>query len=213
MDATSEGRFNDVVTSEQQLRAVLGLPLPHALKKEITQLDGHCRDFIARSPFVVVSSSDAAGNMDVSPKGDPAGFVHVLDERTLAVPDRPGNRRGDTFRNVLQRPHVGLLFLIPGKPETLRVAGQAIVVRDRALCERMAVQGKVPQLALVVTVAQVFFHCAKCVLRSQLWNREAWPELTGLSSHARCIVDHASLEDTVTEVQARLDASNTTHLY
>ena len=128
-------RFDGVITSEEQLLAVLGSPLPHALKKEITALDAHCREFIARSTFLVVSSSDAAGRMDVSPKGDPPGFVLVLDDHTLAIPDRPGNRRADTFRNVLQNPRVGLLFLLPGKGETLRVSGRAAVVRDRALCK------------------------------------------------------------------------------
>lgn len=206
-------RFVDVVTSEKELRAVLGSPLPHALKKEISHLDRHCRDFIGRSPFVLVSSCDAEGNMDISPKGDPAGFVRVLDDRTLAIPERPGNRRGDTFCNVLQRPQVGLLFLVPGKPETLRVGGKASVVRDRRLRERMAINGSVPELALVVAVEQVFFHCAKCAIRSQLWDPDRWPKLAGLASHARCLVDHAGLRDSVAEVQARLDASNTTRLY
>jgi uncharacterized protein len=213
MNTTIDGRFTEVVRSEKQLRSVLGSPLPHALRKEIAFLDPHCRDFIARSPFVFVSSCDAAGRMDISPKGDPAGFVQVLDDRTLAIPDRPGNRRGDTFRNVLQRPRVGLLFLVPGKPETLRVGGKAMIVRDQRLRERMAVRTKVPELALVVAVEQVFFHCAKCVLRSGLWSRDEWPQLAGLASHARCLVDHAKLGEGVDEVQARLDASNTTQLY
>jgi uncharacterized protein len=205
--------FTEVIRSEQELRAVMGFPLPHARNKEIAQLDGHCRAFIGRSPFVLVSSHDAAGNMDISPKGDPPGFVHIIDDRSLAIPDRPGNRRGDTFSNVLQRPHVGLLFFVPGKPETLRVSGQAIIVRDRDLRERMATHGKVPELALFVAVEQVFFHCAKCVLRSQLWNSEAWPALEGLSSHASCLVDHAKLQVSVAEMQARLDTNNSTQLY
>jgi uncharacterized protein len=210
---TVDRHFAEVITSEQQLRAVMGSPLPHALNKEISLIDGHCRAFIGRSPFVLVSSCDAAGNMDISPKGDPPGFVHIIDDRTLAIPDRPGNRRGDTFINVLQRPHVGLLFLIPGKPETLRISGRAIVVRDRGLREQMAMHGKLPELVLIVTVEQVFFHCAKCVLRSQLWNREQWPALAGLSSHASCLVDHAKLQVSVAEMQAQLDTSNGTRLY
>jgi uncharacterized protein len=209
----AEPRFADVITSERQLRTVLGAPLPHALSKEISQLDEHCRAFIGRSPFVLVSSCDAAGQMDISPKGDPAGFVHVIDDRTLAIPDRPGNRRGDTFCNVLQRPRVGLLFLVPGKAETLRVCGQAIIVRDSDLRKQMAVNGKVPELALVIAVEQIFFHCAKCVLRSRLWRNDQWPELTGLPSHANCLVDHAKLQVSVEEVEALLDASNRTQLY
>jgi len=206
-------RFVDVITSEQELRAVIGSPLPHALQKEISHLDRHCLDFIGRSPFVLVASCDAVGRMDISPKGDPAGSVRVLDDRTLAVPERPGNRRGDTFCNVLQRPHVGLLFVVPGKPETLRVGGKASVVRDRGLREQMAVDGRVPELALVVAVEQVFFHCAKCAIRSGLWEPQRWPDLAGLASHARCMVDHGGLQESIAEVQARLDASSTARLY
>src|SRR5258705_2818538 len=126
--------------------------------------------------------------MDVSPKGDPPGFVQVLDDETLAIPDRPGNRRADTFSNVLQNPGVGLIFLIPGKLETLRVNGRARIVRDMALRERMAVQGKVPQIALVVTVEEAFIHCGKCMIRSQLWQPESWPDGDALPSQAECLV-------------------------
>ena len=206
-------RFDGVITSEEQLLAVLGSPLPHALKKEITALDAHCREFIARSMFLVVSSSDAAGRMDVSPKGDPEGFVLVLDDHTLAIPDRPGNRRADTFRNVLQNPRVGLLFLLPGKGETLRVSGRAAVVRDWALREQMAVNAKTPELAMVVSVEQVYFHCAKCVIRSRLWEKHSWPDITGLASHASCLIEHAKLEDSVAEVQANIERSYRSQLY
>ena len=206
-------RFDGVITSEEQLLAVLGSPLPHALKKEISDLDAHCREFIARSTFLLVASSDATGRMDVSPKGDPPGFVLVLDDRTLAIPDRLGNRRADTFRNVLQNPHVGLLFLVPGKGETLRVSGRAAVVRDRALCERMAVNAKTPELAMVVSVEQVYFHCAKCVIRSGLWETQSWPDITGLASHASCLIEHAKLNDSVAEVQANIERNYRSQLY
>lgn len=205
--------FSEVVTSEGQLRAVLGQPMPRAVKKEIASLDVHCRAFISISPFVLISSCDAAGRLDVSPKGDPPGFVQVLDERTLAIPDRPGNRRADTFRNVLQNPRVGLLFLIPGKQETLRVSGRAMIVRDLALRERMAVGGKLPALALIVSVEQAFVHCAKCMIRSHLWDQNFWPDRAGLPSHARCLVDQAKLAQTVEEVQASVDESYKTRLY
>ncbi len=206
-------RFEEVVTSQEQLRDVLGSPLPRAIDKEIASLDAHCRAFISRSPFVLVSSCDAEGRMDVSPKGDPAGFVQVLDDSTLVIPDRPGNRRADTFSNVLQNPRVGLLFLIPGKRETLRVSGRAMIVRDLALRERMAVGGKLPQLALVVSVEQAFVHCAKCVIRSHLWDRDFWPDLAGLASHARCLIDQAELTETVEEIQASIEQSYETRLY
>jgi PPOX class probable FMN-dependent enzyme len=206
-------KFSEVIGSETELRSVMGEPTPRALQKEIPSIDAHCRAFIARSPFVLISSCDAEGRMDVSPKGDPPGFVQVLDESTLAIPDRPGNRRADTFRNVLQRPHVGLLFLIPGKPESLRVNGRALIVRDHSLRERMSMQGKVPELVLVVTVEQAFVHCAKCIIRSRLWEQRAWPEIAGLASHARCLVDQAKLAQTVEEVQASIEESYKTRLY
>ena len=210
---TSPLRFSDPITSEEQLLAVLGLPLPRSIAKEISKLDAHCRGFISRSPFVFVSSCDAAGRMDISPKGDPAGFVHILDDSTLAIPDRPGNRRADTFFNVLQNPRVGLLFLIPGKGETLRVSGCATVVRDRRLREQMVVHGKTPELALVVAVEQAFFHCAKCVIRSHLWDSPSWPDFTGFPSHANCLVDHAKLHETIEEVQASIDRNYQGQLY
>ena len=131
-------QFAEPITSEEQLRAVTGWPAPRALKKEITTLDVHCRAIIAKSPFVLISSCDAEGRLDISPKGDPPGFVQLLDESTLAIPDRPGNRRADTYRNVLQNPRVGLLFLVPGRNETLRVNGQC---SDRARCRVTGAHG------------------------------------------------------------------------
>jgi PPOX class probable FMN-dependent enzyme len=206
-------RFAEVIESEDQLRSVLGVPAARAVNKEIERLDEHCRLIISRSPFVLISSCDADGRLDVSPKGDPAGFVQVLDERTLAIPDRPGNRRADTFGNVLQNPRVGLLFMIPGRQETLRVNGRAIIVRDRALREQMAVAGKLPELALVVTVEQAFVHCGKCIIRSGLWNKESWPDLEGLPSHARCLVDQAKVADPVEAIEESIRHGYKTRLY
>ena len=206
-------KFAELIKSERELRGVVGEPMARSVKKEIAHLDEKCRAFIAHSPFVLVASCDAQGRLDVSPKGDPAGFVQVLDERTLAIPDRPGNQRADTFSNVLQNPRVGLLFLIPGMQETLRVNGGALIVRDLAVRERMAVRGKVPALALVVTVEEVFIHCTKCMVRSHLWDREFWPDLRGVPTQARFLVDHAKLGETVEEVQASLDEARNTRLY
>ncbi len=205
--------FSHLVTSERELREVIGAPIDRSVRKEITRLDRHCRALIARSPFVLIASSDAAGRTDVSPKGDPPGFVHVLDDETLAIPDRPGNRRADTFTNVLQNPGVGLIFLIPGKLETLRVNGRARIVRDAALLERMAVKGKVPVLALVVSVEQAFIHCGKCIIRSQLWDKGSWPKIDDLPSQAQCLVAHGRLEETVEEVQAAIEKARTAGLY
>lgn len=206
-------RFAEVVTSEEGFRTVMGGPSDRAARKEIAFLDRHCRAFISRSPFVLVSSADADGRMDVSPKGDPPGFVQVLDDRTLAIPDRLGNRRADTFKNVLQRDAVGLLFLVPGKRETLRVSGRAIIVRDRALRESMAVSGRLPDFALVVGVEQAMFHCAKCMIRSSLWNPAAWPDLAGLPSMAEALVAAGKLDVPVEEVSAIIEKDYVSGLY
>ena len=206
-------QFADVVRNEAQLRDILGHPGEPVIRKVIPRLDEHCREFIAKSPFLLIGSANANGDMDVSPKGDPAGFVHVVDELTLAIPDRPGNRRADTFTNLLQNPKIGLLFLIPGKRETLRVNGTALIVRDKALRETMAVQGKVPAFAIVVHVDEAFFHCAKCMIRSQLWSAEGWPETTALKPLAEAMVDAGQLDDSVGEMQAIIDESYTERLY
>ena len=205
--------FSKVIETEAQLRDVIGSPTQRVLKKQIASLDEHCRAFIAKSPFLLISSCDDNGNMDVSPKGDPAGFVRILDDETLAIPDRPGNRRADTFRNLLANPNVGLLFLVPGKQETLRINGTASIVRDQWVHEPMGVGGKLPDLAIIVKVREVFFHCAKCVIRSKLWDSKSWPDLKGLPSLARVMVDQAKLEESLEEMEALIEQSNRERLY
>jgi PPOX class probable FMN-dependent enzyme len=205
--------FREVVTTEAQLRSVIGSPNNRVIKKQIACLDAHSRAFIARSPFLLVSSCDASGNMDVSPKGDPSGFVRVLDDKTLAIPDRPGNRRADTLRNILINPNVGLLFLLPGKQETLRVNGAARIVRDRWVREPMAVAGKLPEFAIVVHVNEVFFHCAKCVIRSKLWESSSWPDLDGLASLAQAMVDQGKLDESLEEMEALIEKDKRERLY
>ena len=205
--------FSEIVASEAQIREIIGNPSVRALRKQIAQLDTHTRAFIAKCPFLAISSCDADGRMDASPKGDPPGFVRVLDDQTLAIPDRPGNRRADTFRNLLQNPNVALLFLIPGKEETLRVSGTARIVRDLWVREPMAVAGKLPDFALIVNVREVFFHCAKCVIRSRLWDKGAWPDVTELPNLARALVDQAKLEQSPEEVQALLEKDVRERLY
>ena len=206
-------RFEQVVSSDAELRAIVGAPVERSLKKQIARLDAHCRALIAASPFVLVASGDAAGRLDVSPKGDPPGFVQVLDDETLAIPDRPGNRRADTFTNLLQNPGVGLIFLIPGKLETLRINGRARIVRDAWLLERMAVRGKAPALALVVAVEEAFIHCGKCMLRSRLWESDAWAPVDDLPTQAQCLVDHGKLAESLEDVQAAIERSRKTALY
>ena len=206
-------RFSEVVADEGDIRAVVGQPPERSVAKVIDRIDEYARQFIARAPFVLVASAGADGTVDVSPKGDPPGFVRVLDERTLALPDRPGNRRIDTFRNVLVNPGVGLIFVIPGVTYTLRVSGDAIVVRDRELREALAVSQKLPDHVLVVGVRRVLSHCPKCMVRSGLWRPEAWPDTAGLPSFAEMLVAHAKAAQTVEEMQAIIEAGNRERLY
>ncbi|PQA88226.1 pyridoxamine 5'-phosphate oxidase family protein [Hyphococcus luteus] len=205
--------FTSIVRTNSELQEILGEPPAPVVMKTLSALDRHCRAFIAKSPFVLVASSDSEGRMDISPKGDPPGFVQVLDDKTLAIPDRPGNRRADTFHNLLDNPHVGLIFLIPGKKETLRVSGLAEIVRDESLRESMAVNGKTPDLALVIRVEEAFFHCAKCVTRSKLWRPDDWPSLEGLPTLAETMIDAAKIDAPADAVQAIIDEDEKERLY
>jgi len=164
----------DEITTETELAVILGEPTAAAAGKERTALDDVHRQWLAASPFCLVATSAADGSCDVSPKGDPPGFTLVLDDTTIALPERAGNRRADGFRNILANPHVGLIYLLPGRGDTLRINGRARLVRDAALLDRMVVRGHRPLLAMVVEVQQVFFHCAKAFLRSGLWKPETW---------------------------------------
>lgn len=163
------------VTSEDELNALLGgAPSPGAVRKERSRLHALDRAWLAASPFCLVATSGADGTCDVSPKGDPAGVVHVLDDTTVVLPERPGNRRADGYRNVLTNRHVGLISIVPGRGDTLRLNGRARLVRDAPFLDDLVVRGHRPVLALVVEVEQVFHHCAKAFLRSRLWDPESW---------------------------------------
>lgn len=203
--------FKQVIQNEAELREILGYPGKAPQNKVINEIDEICRAFIEKSPFVLLGSTDANGNMDVSPKGDPAGFVQVMDSKTLLIPDRPGNRRGDTLSNILQNPDIGMLFLVPGRRETLRVNGMAQIVRDEDVRERFIIQGKVPIFVIAVTVKEAFFHCTKCVVRSGLWSSEY--EHDGLVSLGEAIVRHAHLDISVEEADASLAEEEQTELY
>jgi PPOX class probable FMN-dependent enzyme len=191
--------FRNTVTTEAELRELMGTPSAGAVAKDIGVLDAHCRAFIARSPFVLVATAGTDGRCDVSPKGDAAGFALVVDDRHLVIPDRPGNKRLDGMRNVLQNPHVGLIFLLPGVEETLRVNGRAWIVRDPDLLARCEARGKVPPLGLGVEVEEAFIHCAKALKRSGLWEPAAWPDLSGLATPAQMLFDHIRPKDMTVE--------------
>lgn len=165
------------ITSPDELTALVGEPVPKVRDKMRPALHDLDRQWLAASPFCLVATADADGRCDVSPKGDPAGeLAHVLDDRTLAIAERPGNRRVDGFRNVLTNPHVGLIFLIPGRSDTLRVNGRARLVSDAPFFDDLVVLGHRPLLALVVEVEEVFHHCAKAFLRSHLWEPSTWDD-------------------------------------
>jgi uncharacterized protein len=162
----------DHIENAERLREIYGMPGERAVKKQLRRLDRHCRAFIARSPFLVIASADASGRCDASPKGDAPGFVQVVDDATLLIPDRLGNNRVDTLGNLVARPGVGLIFFVPGISETLRVNGRARVVAEPTLLEPFAVNGKVPRSGIWVSVEEVYFHCGKALIRSDLWNPE-----------------------------------------
>ena len=182
-------RRNACIDSEEALRQLHTPPSELVKKKCVDRLDRHCRDFIALSPFLILGTADAAGHADVSPRGDPPGFVKVLDDKTLLIPDRPGNNLLDSLSNIVANPQVGLLFLIPGFEETLRVNGSAEVVRDPALLAPLAVEGKAVKVAIRVAVREVYLHCARSFRRARLWDPAARVPRDRLPSLAKMVLD------------------------
>ena len=177
--------FNHVVTSEAELRAIVpGAPSERAQLKDRGALDAQSRRFIALSPFLLIATSAANGACDVSPKGDAPGFVRALDDTRLAIPERNGNKRFDSMKNLLMNPQIGMLFLVPGCDYTLRVNGRAWITRDPSLLDSMAAQGVTPKLAIGVEVQEAYFHCVKSFRRSRLWTKESWPAADALPSYA-----------------------------
>ena len=206
--------FDHVITNEQELRDLVGTPASRSILKERSALDVHCRAFIALSPLVLIGTSGADGRCDVSPKGDAPGFVLVLDDHRLVIPDRPGNKRLDGMRNLVANPHVGLIFLVPGREETLRVNGRAWITQDPALLQQCAVQGKTPLLAYGVEVEQCFLHCAKPFRRAHFWAAEQWPAPGALPSIARVLFDQIQPDGvTCEEYERDIEEGNAKRMY
>nr|WP_152970592.1 pyridoxamine 5'-phosphate oxidase family protein [Bacillus sp. FJAT-28004] len=202
------------ISTEAELRSLIGYPSELVEHKDISYLDEHCRDFIAKSPFVFISTSNSNGECDGSPRGDSAGFVHVVDDKHLVIPERPGNKRIDSLRNILSNPEIGLVFLIPGLGETLRINGRAFITKDNELLETMAANGKIPLLGIVVAVDECFLHCAKAFRRSKLWESDSWLHKNELPSPSKIIASHVNLEGVTSEmVAARLEEGYTKRLY
>jgi PPOX class probable FMN-dependent enzyme len=187
-------------------------PSEIALKKELGHIERHARDFIGRSPFAVISTADSDGWPDASPRGDAPGFVAVIDEQRLHLPDRPGNNRLDSFQNLIANPRIALLFVVPGRLETLRVTGTARLLTEPALLERHAVRGKPARALVEIAAKSVYFQCGKAVIRAGLWQEEKWPSLEGLAPFAEAISDQVKgLDKAATET--RLEKSYRDTLY
>jgi hypothetical protein len=205
-----------MIETERDLRAILGHAGGLSLQKARPSLDRHSRQFIALSPFVVLATANAEGKADVSPKGDPPGFVQVIDDHTLLIPDRPGNSRLDSMVNILDNPNIACLFLIPGFEDTLRVAGKARITDDAALLMQCTVNGKTPKVGIVVTVEEAFLHCAKALKRSKLWHDDFKQDRSQMPSIARIILEQCQAdggEDAAAAADALVEANYRNELY
>jgi PPOX class probable FMN-dependent enzyme len=200
------------ITAPAELTDLVGEPVQRVRDKVRTSLHELDRAWLAESPFCLIATSAADGTCDVSPKGDPPGFTLVLDDSTLVVPERPGNRRVDGYHNVLSNPHVGLIYLVPGRGDTLRVNGRARLVRDAPFFDQLVVKGHRPTLAMMVDVEEVFYHCSKAFLRSSLWNPESWrPD--AVPSRPTISKTLERPEDSIAELEQYYGAAYGTKLY
>lgn len=179
--------------TEERLREIYGNPSERAAKKVIHSLDQHCRDFIENSSFLILATTDGR-NLDVSPKGDPAGFVAVEDDTHLLLPDRPGNNRLDGMMNLIKQPSVAMIFLVPSVNETLRINGSAEIIEDPEILLRFAVKGRSPKTVLRITVRDIFSHCGKAPLRAGLWKPESWPQERPVATLNEIVRDHAEMD-------------------
>lgn len=181
-----------VLADVAAVREVIGTPADLAVKKAIPKLDKFSRELIERSPFLTIGTANASGKSDVSPRGDQPGFVLILDDNTIFLPERPGNNRVDTLSNITENPNVGVLFLVPGFDETLRVNGRASVVKDEVLLERCAVNGKVPKLGIIIAVEEAYLHCAKAFRRSKLWDADSLQNRKDMPSLGKIILEQTA---------------------
>jgi uncharacterized protein len=202
----------DIIEDIAKIRELYGEPAERSVKKQLPRLEKHSRAFIALSPFLVIASADPKGRVDASPKGDAPGFVQVLDDETLLIPDRLGNNRVDTIGNLIASPGVGLIFFVPGLRETLRVNGRAHITTDPALLEACTVGGKAPRGGILVTAEEVYFHCGKALIRSDLWNPEKHVKQSDFPSLGRIITEQIG-QGSVAEAERYTEESYRTRLY
>jgi PPOX class probable FMN-dependent enzyme len=203
----------EIIEDIAEIREIYGEPMERSVKKQLPRLEKHSRAFIALSPFLVIASADPEGRVDASPKGDAPGFVRVLDDETLLIPDRLGNNRVDTISNLLEAPGVGLIFFVPGLRETLRVNGRAQITTDPALLEPSAVNGKMPRSGILITAEEVYFHCGKALIRSDLWNPEKMRKLKDFPSLGQIIAEQIGDGRPVEESVRYTEESYRTRLY
>ena len=200
------------VKNHSELRDIYKPPAPRALQKVLDHLDVHCRNFIALSPLCVLSSAGANGQPDASPRGDPPGFVQVLDEKTLLLPDRPGNNQVDSLQNIVQNPGVGLLFFVPGMNETLRVKGKAEIVRDEEMLEPLKMQRRAPLSGLRITVEEAFLHCGRALIRSRIWDPEVKIDRSEYPTYGEVLADQIAGAD-AREIDESEEEANKERLY
>ena len=200
------------VTNDTELRTVYRPPAPRAAQKVLNHLDIHCRNFIELSPFCVLSSSNADGQADASPRGDPPGFVKVLDDKTLLLPDRPGNNQVDSLQNIVENPGVGLLFFVPGMNETLRVKGKAEITTDAELLEPLAVGRRPPLSGLKIAVEEAFLHCGRALIRGRIWDADAQIDRSTYPTYGQVLADQIAGAD-ARQIDADEDEANRERLY
>ena len=189
---TMHSKSAHYIKAPKELRGLMGEPMELAARKSVSKLDRYSKEYISRAPFVCIGSADENGKADVSPRGDPPGFVQVLDDNTLFIPDRPGNRRVDTMSNIISNPNIALLFLVPGFDDTLRVNGRAEVIRDDSLNAKSEVKGRKPTVGIKMHVEQVFFHCSKSFKSSGLWDADNRQDRTEMPSIGRMILEQTA---------------------
>jgi hypothetical protein len=206
-------QFKHRVTFAEELESLIGLPSELVIRKQLAELDRHMRAFIAEAPFALLGTYDRAGRCDVSPRGDRPSVAKVLDSKTLVLAERPGNRRADSLQNIIETGRAGLLFLIPGLGESLRVNGPACVIRDQEVLASLAVQGKQPAVGIAVEVEECYLQCAKALIRSKLWEATQPLKTGSLSCFAEILIDQTQVDETVESLDQRIQQSYVERLY
>lgn len=201
------------ITSLDMIKAKLDPLHPSQVDKIIDHIDKHCKAWIERTTFVTLASINAKGQMDVSPKGDPAGFIKVLDRKSLVVPDRIGNNRADTFANLLENDRIGMMLVVPRRKEVLRINGSAQVVMDDELLDMTTLKGHRPDFALLIRVEEAFFHCGKAMIRAAMWQPDKWASVEGLPSYAQALKDHGAMAMPIEDIEARMAYNESDRLY